>query len=42
MGIRIPALFDIPKPNFVPHDNHAKDEAVSVEHATPNIFAEFL
>lgn len=40
MRVVVPALFDVPQPHFVPHDDHAEDEAVGVVHASPAVLAE--
>lgn len=40
MWIVEPALLNVPQPRLVPHHNHAEDEAVSVVHASPAVFAE--
>lgn len=40
MWVVEPTLLDVPKPNLIPHDDHAKDEAVRVVNASPAILAE--
>lgn len=41
MRVAIPAMFDIPEPRLVPHNDHTKDEAVRVVDASPAVLGEF-
>lgn len=37
--IAVPAVFDVPQPGFVPHNDATEDKAVRVVDASPRVFA---